>query len=156
MRTSLLFTRIRKMPNKKFAPHGDYIPVVDGSVLIAHCWGSWNIEMHRKSSELAKPLVEKLIANGPWGVVTVIHESMVTSLEVLQAGRDAVAELPEPYRPVALAWVMNPRIEGYGFLHTRYENMYAGLLETRTFDNVPHAQFWIEKLIASKPKGHVA
>ena len=80
---------------------------------------------------------------------------MVTSLEVLQAGRDAVESLPEDSLLVALAWVLKADLEGYAFLYKRYESMYTGLLETKIFDNVPAAQHWIEKVIASKPKGLV-
>lgn len=112
--------------------------------------------MHQESARLSKPLVEELNAKGPWGCITVVHESMVTSLEVLQAGRDAVASLPKDSALVALAWVLKPDLEGYSFLYKRYESMYTDLLETKTFDNLSAAQFWIEKVIASKPKGLVA
>ncbi|MDZ7920488.1 hypothetical protein [Rhodoferax sp.] len=144
------------MPKSKFPAHGEYKSTIDGQVLIAHCWGSWNIEMHQESARLSKPLVEELNAKGPWGCITVVHESMVTSLEVLQAGRDAVASLPKDSALVALAWVLKPDLEGYSFLYKRYESMYTDLLETKTFDNLSAAQFWIEKVIASKPKGLVA
>ena len=144
--------KIQKMAKHIFSAHGEYKPTVDGQILIAHCWGSWNIEMHEESARLAKPLVEKLDAKGPWGCITVVHESMVTSLEVLQAGRDAVASLPEGSALVALAWVLNPNLEGYSLLYRRYESMYADLLETKIFDNLASAQYWIEKVVASKPK----
>jgi len=144
------------MSKSKFQPHGEFKPTIHGQVLIAHCWGSWNIEMHQESARLSKPLVEELSARGSWGCVTVVHESMVTSLEVLQAGRDAVASMPKDSGLVALAWVLTPDLEGYSFLYKRYESMYADLLETKTFDNLAAAQYWIENAIASKPKGLVA
>lgn len=139
----------------KFPPHGEYKPTINGRVLIAHCWGNWNIEMHQESARLSKPLVEQLNARGSWGCITVVHDSLVTSLEVIQAARNAVASLPEDSALVALAWVLKQDSEGYSFLYKRYESMYEGLLETKIFDNLPAAEFWIEKAIASKPKGLV-
>lgn len=76
---------------------------------------------------------------------------MVTSLAVLEAGREAVASLPENSGLVALAWVLTPDLEGYSFLYKRYESMYADLLATKIFDNLSAAQYWIEGVIASKP-----
>jgi len=144
------------MATYKFPPHGEFQPRVEGQVLIAHCWGSWNIEMHQESARQSKPLIDAINAKGPWGVITVLHDSMVSSLEVFQAGRDAVASLPETYQLVALAWVLTPDLEGYSFLHKRYESMYADILETKTFETLAAAQYWIDKVIAAKPKGLVA
>lgn len=144
------------MRKSRFRLHGEYKPHMDGQILIAHCWGSWNIEMHQESAKVSESMVEKLNAQGPWGCITVVHDSLVTSLEVLQAGRDAVASLPQDSQLVALAWVLKPDLEGYSFLFKRYESMYADLLETRTFDDLPAAQYWIEKVVASKTKGLVA
>jgi len=112
--------------------------------------------MHQESQRLAGPLVAQLAAKGPWGCITVVHESMLTSLEVLEAGREAVAKLPEESRLVALAWVLTPELEGYAVLYRRYATMYEGLIETKVFDNLPGAQYWIEKVIASKPKATAA
>ncbi len=139
------------MANPKFQPHGEFKSRVEGQVLVAHCWGSWNIEMHQESARLSKPLVEELTKGGSWGCITVVHESMVTSLAVLEAGREAVASLPENSGLVALAWVLTPDLEGYSFLYKRYESMYADLLATKIFDNLSAAQYWIEGVIASKP-----
>lgn len=140
------------MPRSHFKPHGQFKPSVEGQVLIAHCWGSWNIEMHQESALQSKPLVEALNAKGPWGCITVVHESLVTSLAVLQAGRDAVAQRSTDLRIVALAWVLTPDLEGYSFLMNRYEAMYEGLIDTKVFDSISAAQNWIEAVIASKPK----
>lgn len=133
-----------------FKPHGEYTPVISGHVLIAHCRGSWNIEMHQQSGKLAQPLVEELSAKGPWGCVTVIYESMLTSMEVLLAGRAAVESMPQSSQMVALAWVLTPDLEGYKLMYRRYETMYADLLETRIFDNLASAQEWIEQVIAAR------
>jgi hypothetical protein len=75
---------------------------------------------------------------------------MLTSLEVLAAGRDAVATLPKDSQLVALAWVLSPELEGYKIMLRRYESMYAGLLETQVFDNLASAQEWIEGVIATR------
>ena len=107
--------------------------------------------MHHESSRLSKPLVEELARSGSWGCITVVHESMVTSLAVLGAGKEAAASLPEDSGLVALAWVLTPELEGNSFLYKRYESMYADLLRIKVFDYRPAAQYLIERIIASKP-----
>lgn len=105
---------------------------------------------------LAQPLVDELNAKGPWACITVVYGSMLTSLEVFAAGKDAVANRPDDSNLVALAWVLTPDLEGYNLLYRRYEAMYAGLLETKVCDSLSAARDWIERVLASESKGTVA
>jgi hypothetical protein len=116
---------------------------VEGQILVATVSGSWNIEMHHASREVARPLIERLNSVGPWGVIVVIRETLVSSLEVLRAGRQAVAENPECSNMIALAWVIDPHVEGYGFLLNHYKQMYAGLLATDVFSDLEQARKWM-------------
>lgn len=139
-----------------FKPHGSFKAHVQGRVLIAHCRGSWNIEMHQEQGRQSQALVETLEQGGNWGSVVVVHDSLVSSLAVLEAGRLAVENMPSPRKLVALAWVIAPTVEGYSLLKGRYARMYEGLLQTRTFDNEAGAVYWIEKMITEAPKANAA
>ncbi|MEI7430174.1 MAG: hypothetical protein WCL27_06925 [Betaproteobacteria bacterium] len=126
-----------------FKPHGGYEPRVEGQILIATVSGSWNIEMHMASNEMARPLAEKLNSAGSWGVIVVIQDTLVSSLEVLKAGRQSVPENPNCSNLLALAWVIDPHVEGYRFMLDQYKQMYEGLLFTDVFSTLEQARIWM-------------
>lgn len=131
-----------------FRPHGRAEAYIQGRVLITHCWDHWNIEMHRENAARGAVLAHDLDVGGLWGAVVVVHNSLVTSLEVLEAGRDAVARMPADKKLVALAWAISPDVEGYSFLLNRYKEMYLGLLNTRVFEDQASAVYWVERIVA--------
>jgi hypothetical protein len=134
-----------------FRPHGSMNAYISGSVLIAEVSGSWNIQMHQKSSNQSRPLVEQLEAAGrPWGVVTVLTDSAVSSLEVFEAGRKSVEEMEGTTKLVALAWVIPPDVEGAKVLRYRYEAMYNGLLESGVFESFDPAIQFVESVIEGR------
>ena len=128
-----------------FKPHGEYAPRIEGQILIATVSGSWNIEMHAATNEMVRPVAARLNSVGAWGVIVVVRETLVSSLEVLKAGRESVPGNPNCSNLVALAWVIDPGVEGYGFLLDHYKRMYEGLLVTDVFSTLEQAMDWMRR-----------
>lgn len=135
---------------KPFSPHGDQRTTTVGQVLVTHVAGHWNLEMHQHSMRQTQALVETLRQRGPWATVVVVEETLVTSLDVLEAGRNAVAQNPG-MKLVGLAWVIKPDVEGYSLLLSRYRAMYEGLIQTQVFDDYSAALLWAQRVIAETP-----
>ncbi len=132
---------------KPFSPHGEQRTTTVGQVLVTHVAGHWNLEMHQHSMQQTQALVDELSQRGPWATVVVVEETLVTSLDVLEAGRNAVAQNPG-LKLVGLAWVIKPDVEGYSLLLPRYRAMYEGLIQTHVFDDYSAALNWAERVVA--------
>ena len=131
-------------PEKIFRPHGEFDAKIDGAMLIVTVSGSWNIEMHQESSRRSQPLVEALEAQGRWGCIVVVTDTLVSSLEVFRAGRKAVEDARGVSRLEALAWVIAPDVEGYTLFLPHYRNLYAGLLDSDIFGTLDEARGWMQ------------
>ena len=112
--------------------------------------------MQQESERQSRELVSTLEPGGPWGTIVTIHDTLLTSLEVLDAGRKTVADMPAQSNLVALAWVIDPKVEGYTLLLPRVKALYEGLMTSKVFDNYSAALYWIEGEIASKVSAHEA
>lgn len=130
-----------------FKPHGHFRAEVRGRILIAHTSGHWNIEKHQEMSIQSAQLAQCLDAGGPWASVVVTHDTLVTSLEVLDAGRKAVADRIGISQLAAVAWVIRADVEGYDLLSPRYEALYEGLLPTAVFEDVDTACQWVNGVL---------
>lgn len=131
---------------KPFSPHGEQRTTRVGRVLVTHVAGHWNLEMQQHAMLQTQALVEELSREGPWATVVVVEETLVTSMDVLEAGRNAVSQNPD-LKLVGLAWVIKPDVEGYSLLLPRYRAMYEGLIHTRVFDDYSAALLWAEKIV---------
>lgn len=131
-----------------FKPHGHYRAEVQGRILYAHTSGHWNIEKHQEMSIESGLLAQSLDAGGPWGSIVITHDTLVTSLDVLEAGRRAVADRVGISHLAAIAWVIRPDVEGYDLLLPRYQTLYEGLLPTAVFEDVDTARAWVEGVLS--------
>lgn len=131
-----------------FHPHGDYDARIDGRILVATVSGSWNIEMHHEANRQCQPLVTQLEAEGIWGCMVVVRDTLVSSLDVFEAGRQAVEANRGVSSLKALAWVIGPEVEGNPFLLPRIRMIYEGILDTDVFESEGAAKQWlIERLM---------
>lgn len=132
-----------------FAPHGGYhAEIAEPGILVCTTRGTWNMEMHHEMTRQARPFVEALEAQGPWGTVVVMAETLVSNLDVLEAGRNAVAEARGLSRMRSLAWVIAPTVEGYRLLLPRYRDMYRGIIDTAVFEALEPALAWTREGLA--------
>jgi hypothetical protein len=134
--------------NKKiFTAHGGHAAHSEGQILVVRVSGSWNIEMHTAASLESQPLIRELESAGAWATVVVVRDTLVSSLEVLEAGRNSVRNNPDCANLVALAWVIHPGVEGYSILLPRYKRMYEGLLRTDVFSTLEQAMRWSQEVL---------
>ena len=132
------------MPHASFPPKGDQSSWIQGRILITRVQGSWNLEQHRRASAQMAPLVGELESSGPWASLVILTDTLLTSLEVLAAGREAVAS-GALMRLRALAWVIGEGVEGRAVLLPRYRRLYEGLLPTEVFVSEREGIAWLSQ-----------
>ena len=134
----------------KFSAHGEYAVRIEGQVLVAVAGGSWNIEMHRQSMARCAPLIEALVGSGsPWGVLTILRESIVSPPDVLAAGRDAIQGMSDVPGLVGLAWAIPQTTYGYGLLIDHYRRMCEGVIPYVMCDDEQAARAWLAARLAA-------
>jgi hypothetical protein len=132
------------MTPSSFPPQGDQNSRIEGRLLVTRVIGTWNLEQHRRSQQQIMPLVERLESSGPWASLVIIEDTLVSSLDVLEAGRQAVAAGVLAHLR-ALAWVIGPTVEGRAILLPRYRRIYDGLLPSAVFEATPEAAAWLQQ-----------
>ena len=135
---------------KMFKPSGSFDAYIEGSILITSITGSWNLEMHRKSTLQSAPFVMQLEQAGqPWAVIVQIYETLLSSPEVLMAGRRSVTEMIQHTNLTALAWVANEDVVGFPLLIPRYREVYTDVLDSEFFTDLAQAKAWINHKLAT-------
>ena len=129
-----------------FPAHGNYQAHLDGPLLVARTHGNWNKEMHQKSAGVSGPLIRQLNAAGPWGYVVEIVDTLVYQQEVLDLAGAWVRQ-PIASRLAGAAWVISPRLEGYGLLMPRYRAAYGDAVPCEVFATVDEAKAWLMPLV---------
>lgn len=128
----------------EFSAQGEYEVRIERQLLVAIVGGCWNLEMHRQSMTRSVPLVETLVGSGrPWGILTVIRDSLVTQPDVLAAGREATQGMSGIPGLVGLAWAIPRSAYGYGLLINHYRSMCEGVIPYVLCDDEVQAQAWL-------------
>jgi len=134
----------------EFSAQGEYEVRIEGRVLVAVAGGCWNIEMHRQSMARCSPLIAELVGSGsPWGVLTIIRDSIVTQPDVLAAGREAMQGMAGVPGLVGLAWAIPSSAYGYGLLIDHYRRMCEGVAPYVLCDEEDEARAWLEVRLAA-------
>ena len=135
--------------DKIFKSRGSFDAYIEGSILVTSTKGSWNVEMQRESSLQSAPFVAQLEQAGkPWAVIVQVHETLLSSPEVLMAGRQSVASMAQSSKLVALAWVVDKQVEGYPLVVPRYKEICAGLIKAEFFTSLAEAKAWLSLELA--------
>ena len=114
-----------------------------GRVLVTRVGGSWTPEMHRAAGEYNQSFVTQLNDAGNWASLVIVEDTLVSCLEVLQAGRDSIPNNPSCTHLKALAWVIDESIEGYTLLMPRYRSLFDGVLNSEVFNDTESALNWL-------------
>lgn len=136
------------MVSPVFSPSGEQSSWIEGRILVSRVRGMWNIEQHRRANAEVAPLVAELEARGAWASLVVMEDTLLTSLEVLEAGRAAVASGALVHLR-ALAWVIGEEIEGRSVLTPRYRHLYDGVLPSAVFETVEDGAAWLRAQLAA-------
>ena len=129
-----------------FPAHGSYEAHIEGRLLLARTQGTWNAEMHEKSAGVSGPLMRRLNADGPWGYLVDVVDTLVYQQQVLDMA-GAWVRFPIASRLASAAWVISPRLEGYGLLMPRYRAAYGGVVPCEVFAGVDEAKAWLNLLV---------
>lgn len=137
----------------EFSAQGEYEVRIEGQLLVAVAGGCWNIEMHRQSMARCAPLIGALVGSGrPWGVLTILRDSIVTQPEVLAAGRDAIRVMSDVPGLVGLAWAIPQTAYGYGLLIDHYRRMCEGVIPYELCEDEQAARAWLAAQLAGSQR----
>ncbi|MBC3881970.1 hypothetical protein H8K35_10225 [Undibacterium sp. LX40W] len=117
---------------------------ISGRVLVTRVSGSWTPEMHRAADEYNQDFVTRLNETGNWASLVIIEDTLVSCLEVLQAGRESIPNNPNCTRLKALAWIIDESIEGYTILLPRYRSLFDGVLRSEVFNDIESGLNWLD------------
>ena len=92
--------------------------------------------------------VQALNAAGPWGIIHVLHDTLIYSEEIFSTSRQDYATRPAASRLAAVAFVIDPQVEGAQLLRYRFENLLDGIIPSGVFADLPSAQSWVQQMIA--------
>jgi hypothetical protein len=110
--------------------------------------GPWNLECIREAHQKAAPLMEEMHRDGPWGIVVLVHDSMLGTADAIQSFRKDVAQVRKLGR-VGVAWVVDPATEGRAVMEPIIEGIYKGVFPVQFFTALPDGKRWIQELIDS-------
>ena len=136
------------MGHSLFKPHGAVQIEVSESIVTAHMHGHWNIEMRNQAAQAMGAHVQSLNAAGPWGIINVLHDTLIYSEEIFSTSRQDYAARPASSRLAAVAFVIDPQVEGAQLLRHRFDTLLDGVITSAVFADLLSAQSWVQQMIA--------
>jgi hypothetical protein len=136
------------MASAPFRPHGTAQVELSDGILTVHMRGDWNAEMHNLAAQEMMQHAPALNAAGPWGIINLLHDTLVYSEEVYAHTRQGYASRPAQSRLRAVAFVIGPHVEGALLLKPRFEALLEGVIEARVFEDHDAAHQWMREQLA--------
>jgi hypothetical protein len=133
------------MTHPLFRPHGSTQVEMTGSILTVHMRGHWNSEMREQTGQAMMRLVPTLNANGPWGIINLLHDTVVYGEEIYTQTRLGYAARPATSCLKAVAFVIGDGVEGAALMRPRFESLLQGVVESRVFADLASARTWMEE-----------
>ncbi|WMW80856.1 hypothetical protein RF679_00910 [Undibacterium cyanobacteriorum] len=124
---------------------------IDDRILISYVRGSWTMAQFQANHEYSQSFVRQLNDTGDWASLVVIEDTLVSCIDVLEAGRNAIPTNPDCSHLKALAWVIAPEIEGYVLLRARYRAIFEGILPNQIFSAIDEAKAWLQAQLSATP-----
>jgi hypothetical protein len=85
-----------------------------------------------------------LQAQGAWGIVNVMHDTLIYSESIYAQTRAGYANRSPQSRLCAVAFVIGPRVEGANLLRPRFETLLQGILPCAVFSTQEEALVWMQ------------
>ena len=142
------------MDNPLFRPHGSVQIELSDSIITAHLHGHWNIEMRNQAAQAMIAHVQPLNAAGAWGIINVLHDTLIYSEEIFSTTRQDYAARSPSSRLAAVAFVIGPQVEGAHLLHHRFETLLDGIIRSAVFSDAATARSWMQQQIAAQQTTH--
>lgn len=134
------------MAKKDYEVHGRAEFRSEGDVLFLDLYGPWNMECIREAANTAWPKMDQMMAQGPFGIVVIAHDSLLGTSDAIEAISEETSRRGKLDR-VAIAWVADQEIEGRELMVPILEETYAGIATMRPFPAVAPALRWVRQMI---------
>jgi hypothetical protein len=137
------------VPTGTFKPHGTIDLQVCGRLNILQARGPFNKELVIAGDAVQEALDAVLNAQGRWGTVLVFKDSALASPEAVSEIASIVKRrVDKGIRPVAIALVVTPDVEGGAIMQSHYLAAYAKAgIPGQVFDDVEKAKAWVLQAI---------
>lgn len=139
------------MSKSGFEVHGRAEFRLEADVLFLDLYGPWNMECIRAAGDSAWPLMNRLMAQGPFGIVVIGHDSLLGTPDAIEAISVETARQGK-LDSVAIAWVADPEIEGRELMMPLVEKAYEGIATMQSFFELEPALRWIRQMIDARKK----
>lgn len=137
----------------RFQPHGMITTHIAGKVLYFESTGPFDAEVVDAVVRAYQPLLQRLADGGPFGHVSVFHQSMLATPGALDALEGLLVEwLRSGLAPVANAYVAADDVKGRDVMMPTFARVFSGFSPFRDFRAVDDAERWITDSLA-KAKG---
>lgn len=133
-----------------FAAHGEFKLWVDGNILRYEARGPFNREALQALDVARGKLVAAWRPRGPVAAIVHWKESALMSPDAFAEYRAGlIRHQKAAKRPVALAWVAPPEVEGMNIMKDLFEDLFAERQTNyRLFDAEQPAQEWVNACLA--------
>jgi hypothetical protein len=134
----------------RFQPHGNLTAHVAGKVLYFESTGPFNVEVVDAVVRAYQPLLQRLADAGPFGHISVFHESMLATPDALHAFDALLGEWRRTgLAPLANAYVADADVEGRDIMMPVFAKVFSGFSPFRDFHNIEEAEGWIGAALAA-------
>ncbi|MBL8488952.1 MAG: hypothetical protein JNK22_17950 [Rhodocyclaceae bacterium] len=137
-----------------FRPHGRIEIWAEGNVVRLDAAGPFNKEAIVAMGATWRALFDGMPADGPFADLVTVHRSVMASQEVVDAfGGFLAANTAARQAPSAVAWVVDPEVEGASLMLPKFAAVYvAAGRNFRFFDNEPEAEAWVREQLRGLPQ----
>lgn len=132
------------MSNSAFRPHGSADVLVQGQTMVVQLRGNWNAEMRTQAAQEMVQLVPALQAHGPWGIVNVMHDTLIYSESIYEQTRASYENRSLQSRLCAVAFVIGAQVEGASLLRPRFERLLDGIISSTVCPTLAEALDWVQ------------
>jgi hypothetical protein len=130
-----------------FQAHGHAEVELADAILTVHMRGDWNVEMRGQTAQAMQCHIPQLNAAGPWGILNVLHDTLVFGEAIYAETRRDYAARPPHSQLRAVAFVLAPTAEGARIMATRFEALLQGIITSQVFGDMDEARSWLTQQI---------
>ena len=133
----------------EFKPHGSFGLHRDAQVIVIEATGPWNLELIQQYAHDVLPVIKEISADGPWGAIVIVKNSVLFTTEAAVALREAGFRSAKSSGRVAVSYVITAEVEGAAFAPTIIKHIYEGLNPWAIFTDIGAAMAWTRAQIAA-------
>ena len=137
------------MVNSVFRPHGTTQIVLSGATLVVHMHGHWNVEMRQQAAEEMQTYIAGLNADGPWGIINFLHDTVIFSDEIYTQTRQGYASRSINSNLKAVAFVFEDGVEGAALMRPRFQSLLQDVITAQMFTDLASAQAWMDQQLTA-------